>query len=472
MSLATTPGEAHLPFRRSCDRCHDQKVRCMRTQESSNPITDSEPCVRCKRSGSICIFSPQQKPGRPPLGSDTRETTSSAMYSRKRPRQSLGSVELPQSPPPTCPPSVTSLPDSAPIVGSLGLNSTLFSPFTTGDELGDGCASSYDADFLMSIPTMASIDSLPSQKHNRSVCERNVTNPIVDMIERDTEELGILCLQVCHAAKALSLSYPTSLAVSSPSLNEIFASTEALVSIIHRNTSSGSNSSRDDLFSDADPAGFSHQQDWDEFSWLQGPPHNRWAAPQASPTINRAPDTGVVLMILACHQRLLVTFGGILFYISRHLRQQKPRGLPIGASPFIEMPTTQALIIVNLVSHQLHRLDRAVGLLAEDGETARRQLGSAAQTAATGALSPLSPEQFHSPQFVVSAAEEQSSQSKLKTAANGDSGERGISISIDSSSSGSHKAIISAIDMMIYRQEQLQKQMKMVKQQIMSFDSI
>ncbi|KAL6809537.1 hypothetical protein V8C40DRAFT_284805 [Trichoderma camerunense] len=471
MSLATTPGEAHMPFRRSCDRCHDQKVRCMRPQESNHPIPESEPCVRCKRSGSICIFSPQQKPGRPPLGSHTRETTSSAMYSRKRPRQSisLGSVDLPQSPPPTCPSSVTSLPDSAPIVGSLDLSSTLFSPFTTVDELGDG---SYDADFLMSIPTMSTADSLSSQKHNKPVCERNATNPIVDMIERDTEELGNLCLQVCHATRALSSSYPTSLAVSSPSLNEIFASTEALVSIIHRNTSNGSNSSKDDLFSNADPAGFSHQPDWDEFNWLQGPPHDQWALPpQVSPTVNRAPDTGVVLMILACHQRLLVTLGGILFYISRHLRQQKPRGLPIGTSPFIEMPTTQALIIVNLVSHQLDRLDRAVGLLAKDGQTIKRQSGSAAQTIATGALSPLSPEQFHSPQSV-SVTEEQSSQSKPKTAANGDGDNRGISPSIDSSSSGSHKAITSAIDMMKYRQEQLQNQMKVVKQQIMSFDSI
>ncbi|KAF3057489.1 hypothetical protein CFAM422_012345 [Trichoderma lentiforme] len=464
MSLATTPGEAHMPFRRSCDRCHDQKVRCMRSQESNHPVPDSEPCVRCKRSGSICIFSPQQKPGRPPLGSDTRETTSSAMYSRKRPRQSisLGSVDLPQSPPPTCPSSVTSLPDSAPIVGSLDLSSTLFSPFTAVDELGDG---SYDADFLMSIPTMSTTDSLSSRKHNKPVCERNATNPIVDMIERDTEELGNLCLQVCHATRALSSSYPTSLAVSSPSLNEIFASTEALVSIIHRNTSSGSNSNKDDLFSNADPAGFSHQPDWDEFNWLQGP-NNRWALPQVSPTVNRAPDTGVVLMILACHQRLLVTLGGILFYISRHLCQQKPRGLPIGTSPFIEMPTTQALIIMNLVRHQLDRLDRAVGLLAKDSETIKRQSGSSAQTIATGALSPLSPEQFHSPQ-----SEEQSSQSKPKTAAN-DGDKRGISPSIDSSSSGSHKAITSAIDMMIYRQEQLQNQMKVVKQQIMSFDSI
>ncbi|OPB36126.1 hypothetical protein A0O28_0109010 [Trichoderma guizhouense] len=134
------------------------------------------------------------------------------------------------------------------------------------------------------------------------------------------------------------------------------------------------------------------------------------------------------------------------------------------------MPTTQALIIVNLVSHQLDRLDRAVGLLAKDGETVKRQSGSAAQIIATGALSPLSPEQFHSPQSV-SVTEEQPSQSKPKTATN-DGDKRGISPSIDSSSSGSHKAITSAIDMMIYRQEQLQNQMKVVKQQIMNFDSI
>ncbi|UKZ79739.1 hypothetical protein TrVFT333_007500 [Trichoderma virens FT-333] len=466
MSLAATPGEAHLPFRRSCDRCHGQKVRCIRTQESSHP--DSEPCVRCKRSGSICIFSPQQKPGRPPLGSDARETTSSAMYSRKRRRQSPSSVDLPQSPPPTCP--VTSLPDSASVVGSLSLDPTLFSPFTTGDELGDGSFS--DPDFLMSIPTMPSIDSLSSSpRQKRSVSEGNAVHSVVDNIERDTEELGNLTLQVYRAARALSSSYPTSLAVSSPSLNEIFASTEALISIIRRNTSGSSNDNKYDPFSTADPAGFSPQADWEEFNWLQSPPHHEWVLPQMSSTVNKAPDTSIVMMILACHQRLLTTLGGILFYISRHLRQQQqPQNLPIGASHFIELPTTQALIIVNLVSHQLQRLDRAVGLLAEDGAT-KGQLGSAARTIATRTLSPLSPEQSKSPQSV-SDTEDQSSQSKLKTATNSDSDELGIATSIDSSSSGSHKAITLAIDMMTHRQEQLQKQIKTVKQQISNFDSI
>ncbi|KAL7940878.1 hypothetical protein V8C42DRAFT_361633 [Trichoderma barbatum] len=470
MLLMTTPGEAHLPFRRSCDRCHDQKVRCMRTQESSHAIPESEPCVRCKRSGSICIFSPQQKPGRPPLGGDTRNTTSSAMHSRKRPRQSLGSVDLSQSPPPTCPPSVTSLPDSASVMGSLSLGSTLFSHFTTGDEFGNGSACAYDADFLISIPTMPSIDSLSSKKHMESVSEQKVMQSIVDIIERDTEELGNLSLQVCHAARALSSSYPTSLAVSSPSLNEIFASTETLVSIIHRNISGSSDDNKNDPFSNADPASFSHQADWDEFNWLQGLPHREWVSPQVYSTINRVPDTGVVLMILACHQRLLATLGSILFYISRHLRQQQPQNLPIGASPFIEMPTTQTLIIVNLVSHQLQRLDRAVGLLAEDDGTTKRQPGSASRTAVTRVLSHVSPEQSYSSQLF-STTEDQSPQSKLRIACNGDNDERGIT-SIESSSSGSHKAITSAIDMMKYRQEQLQKQMRTVKQQIRNFDSI
>ncbi|WYZ35342.1 hypothetical protein EsH8_I_001618 [Colletotrichum jinshuiense] len=44
--------------RRSCDRCHLQKVRCLR-----NPQSDS--CARCVKAGAPCNYSLKQKSGRP-----------------------------------------------------------------------------------------------------------------------------------------------------------------------------------------------------------------------------------------------------------------------------------------------------------------------------------------------------------------------------------------------------------------------
>lgn len=470
ISISTTSEETLLPFRRSCDRCHDQKVRCIRSQGESHLTIASEPCVRCKKSGAICVYSPQQKPGRPPLCSEMRDTAPSTVNHRKRPPQSPEPAYLSRLSPASCPPSANSLHNSASVDNSLSVNPALFSPFTMADALVDTSSNAYEADFLIGVSGMPPIESLsPTSRQKSFFPEGPTLESFVDQTERDTEELGNLSLRVCRLNKALSSSYPSSLAISSPCLNDIFISSEILVGIIHRNIGGKSGNKADNFVPDTGPHEFDLSASWEDVDWLQQRMSER---PVVSPPADRKmPDTGIVLMILACHQRLLTTLGGILFYISRHLRQQQPPNRPLGTSQFLEMPTTQAIINVKLVSHQLQRLDHAVGLLGDNGASKNPIRSNAARVVANCNDSLPSSRSSGSPLSTHGTAG-RGSLSKSKDVFDDEDSEQESDISSSSASSGSHKALSSALAMMKRRHEQLQRQITTVKQLIRQYDSI
>ncbi|KAK4161226.1 hypothetical protein QBC43DRAFT_98970 [Cladorrhinum sp. PSN259] len=93
------PSFPPMPRRQSCDRCHEQKVRCItqgpdgvsglgaiaEEDESTlgRQVLAEIPCVRCSKAGAICIFSPQLRSGRPRV----HRTTSSPSSRQKRTRQ-------------------------------------------------------------------------------------------------------------------------------------------------------------------------------------------------------------------------------------------------------------------------------------------------------------------------------------------------------------------------------------------------
>ncbi|KAL2170660.1 hypothetical protein VTG60DRAFT_4585 [Thermothelomyces hinnuleus] len=85
-----------MPRRQSCDRCHEQKVRCVTegaagsealggiaeegTQNPGGHVVSSVPCVRCRKAGAVCIYSLAVRPPTASTGfesgpaSETRET--------------------------------------------------------------------------------------------------------------------------------------------------------------------------------------------------------------------------------------------------------------------------------------------------------------------------------------------------------------------------------------------------------------
>jgi hypothetical protein len=336
------------------------------------------------------------------------------------------------------------------------------------DALVDGGSNAYEADFLIGVSGMPPIESL-SPRQKSFFPEGPTLESFVDQTERDTEELGNLSLRVCRLNKALSSSYPSSLSISSPCLNDIFISSEILVGIIHRNIGGKYGNKADNFVPDAGPHDFDLSASWEDVDWLQQRISER---PTVSPPAERKmPDTGIVLMILACHQRLLTTLGGILFYISRHLRQQQPPNRPLGTSQFLEMPTTQAIINVKLVSHQLQRLDHAVGLLGDNGPLKNPVRSNTARVVANSNDSLPSSRSSGSP-LSTHGTTDHGSSSKPKDVFDDEDSEHESDISSNSASSGSHKAISSALAMMKRRHEQLQRQITTVKQLIRQFDSI
>lgn len=77
-SFSQPASTAAAPRRRrmACDRCHSQKLRCLRTL---NP--NGQDCDRCLRLAGECVYSPSGRIGRPPLR-QSRETHTG----QKRPR--------------------------------------------------------------------------------------------------------------------------------------------------------------------------------------------------------------------------------------------------------------------------------------------------------------------------------------------------------------------------------------------------
>lgn len=47
----------------ACNRCHTQKLRCLRNE---NRRAEEDVCVRCERANAQCVYSPSERLGRPP----------------------------------------------------------------------------------------------------------------------------------------------------------------------------------------------------------------------------------------------------------------------------------------------------------------------------------------------------------------------------------------------------------------------
>lgn len=61
-SNATATATATLPRRQSCDRCHGQKLRCIRASNSNTGA-----CKRCLQQGAQCVYSYSLPKGRPSI---------------------------------------------------------------------------------------------------------------------------------------------------------------------------------------------------------------------------------------------------------------------------------------------------------------------------------------------------------------------------------------------------------------------
>ncbi|PWY75481.1 hypothetical protein BO70DRAFT_398329 [Aspergillus heteromorphus CBS 117.55] len=71
------PSGSDKPLRYACDRCHTQKLRCLRAHVTDT-LNQKEPCLRCQKAHTPCIISAANKVGRPPKSSSKKSRASSA----------------------------------------------------------------------------------------------------------------------------------------------------------------------------------------------------------------------------------------------------------------------------------------------------------------------------------------------------------------------------------------------------------
>ena len=139
-------------------------------------------------------------------------------------------------------------------------------------------------------------------------------------IERDIQELSDLNLRIYRTARTIDAeSADTPLSMSSPSVGQIFDAGCTLTQILTR------------------LARFAAQDTLDGSS---------------SATVCCA-DTGVVLMVLACHERLIDSFEAMCVAMNSHVQSMT-------LSPSSIM---QVMMIAKVISHLLNRVDRAIAPL-------------------------------------------------------------------------------------------------------------
>ncbi|KAL2136490.1 hypothetical protein VTI74DRAFT_3509 [Chaetomium olivicolor] len=424
-----------MPRRQSCDRCHEQKVRCVTegpngtlgpggiTEASEadpqGPVVSSVPCVRCRKAGAVCIYSPQLRSGRPRLRRD-----SSAPPPRKRARRvSRCSSSSPLSPmlshsmtpPPSSRPStavtfsssgvglgILEQPDehiqaesSPPIPSPLPPPpvatpqcdemkparpgpevASLSEPWLTSLFDSDGSQFLAGMDQLSSIshyqpaPTISSVPLFPGLATEVSTTGSGMSSfpwSYPNPPDYSLEELSQISLRIHLAGRALETLSRTPVSAPSPVTNDVFDVACSLVNFVER-------------YASQRPLPVSKPPDHPKCTPVPGCLENYSAGsfgascPGASPVIDTALDSSINLMIHACHQALLGIFEDLTassFFQLVETQQPTPPGTPPAAS--FHSQEHPALVMANLISHHLDELDRAVSKLSKNPVAVYRQ---------------------------------------------------------------------------------------------------
>ncbi|KAK3336319.1 hypothetical protein B0T19DRAFT_35540 [Cercophora scortea] len=204
------PASASAPVpsrRQSCDRCHEQKVRCFtddqhygssgcesgaqETLSSTGQSIPSVPCTRCKRARATCVYSPPQRSGRPRISRDPfspplrkrRRRTSSRCSSTS----STASAAMSQPSPPTSAGMMYSFAGNA-VTGSMpgALNVHHQSFFAEQQAANSGMFSPAVTD-LSRCFSQSSYDSLGLPETNVVIVDEWPISPLSLAVQKDMD---------------------------------------------------------------------------------------------------------------------------------------------------------------------------------------------------------------------------------------------------------------------------------------------
>ncbi|KAI6081402.1 hypothetical protein F4821DRAFT_27351 [Hypoxylon rubiginosum] len=304
------------PLRQSCDRCRELKVRCkpsptisiLQTGANGLPL-----CVRCARAGADCTYSPQQRTGRPHL---PRQRPRQPSTPARQNQTSLGITTLGRSEP---------VIDFSPDVPNETLLQTLFSL----EANGFGQSASEEVTHLNELSPGGSPDMFPELMRNDNQPQLQqysggfsavLPDPPIsalesapDPLEKDTLDLAALNIRIYKMTRAMSDQDGIIASAKKPPTDEMIDIIRCVLQVLDRivaRTADGRDAqlrlSPDSLQSELEHNLNMHAID---------PPKYL----SSTTTLGSALDTGIVFMVLACHQRILDMFKNICLSLHRHI---------------------------------------------------------------------------------------------------------------------------------------------------------
>lgn len=290
--------------------------------------------------------------------------------------------------------------DQLPLSAGINIHAEPESQGVPGEWLSDDWLTGFDLSADLGTNSSTSLSPIPEAVDGALNTFNNVMGETAthyqqgtalghDHTEAHIERLAELIICIGRSARAISTSTSsrTPLSASSPLFNEICVSTSSLISLLNRviqpcPQEGVADSMSLELDSQLGLGGF----------YQANPEYSSRTKPQPQ-SLAVSPNTGVLMMILACYQQLLVAFENICLSMHQHLQameitsqmgfSQQQRLLLFSStnqhnesmSPlpeFVPSTTIQFVMMIKLISDLLNRLDRALEPLT-DGTVGENQ---------------------------------------------------------------------------------------------------
>ncbi|KAK4236420.1 hypothetical protein C8A03DRAFT_16935 [Achaetomium macrosporum] len=374
---AFDPVPPPMPRRQSCDRCHEQKVRCVTegadgaliiggiAEENAlslrGHVVSSVPCVRCRKAGAVCIYSPG-------IGLGILE----------HPNEPVHEPVAPQIPNSLSPPAPTPLCEQGNQHGSTlegpPSGQWLMSPFNSGSNhqfLGGMCqlASFSEAVSNPRIPCASPLYPA-SGPDASSPAEKFVGSyPLVCPSTPDYSlgELAQISLRVHLASRVLASSVRTLATLSSPAVNDVIDAACSLVSFVDRYAPQRLAPLSPPPVDGGIPVHGS----------IEGSAMTSFDSPYPGvySATDQALDSSIRLMVHSCHQAILGVFEELTvssLLLLAEPQQPTPPGTPPHPGAF-HPHNTQIVVQTNQISSLLSQLDRAILSLSRTPNPPRPQ---------------------------------------------------------------------------------------------------
>ncbi|KAH9908268.1 hypothetical protein F4778DRAFT_342269 [Xylariomycetidae sp. FL2044] len=295
-------------LRNTCDRCRELKVRCAKAENSPTTTRTPQsfsfpPCIRCIRAGTACLFSPKQPSGRPVARPESRRDMT---VEKSNSDAQLPAVDL--------------------FADNFLMNDELLS------EMIDTGPATYGS----------MLDSMQSPEYDMA---GPGAQRFLDPTEKMVRDISDLNLRIYLATRPASTQQVTDAAsdagCTTPSSNELIDLTKGVIDVGDRVTKPRPATERGPML----PYGTASPGDM-----LISLPTRPWSS-------GALVDTSAILMVLACHDRLLELF--CLVCSSLQVQETRRLETPADTESCSMLASAQTVMTVELVNHLLERLERS-----------------------------------------------------------------------------------------------------------------